>query len=325
MKLHSARIAVAVASIAMAVAPSAQAQTASYPTKPITLIVPFPPGGGTDIVGRTIAQKLSEYTGQSIIVENRPGANGAIGLDHVARSAADGYTLAIASATTLMVNPAVRKNLPYDPIKSFVAVANLGVASNLVVVNSKLPVQDIKDLVAYAKKSENPVAYASFGSGSTGQFCIEMIRAATGAPLNHIPYSGSAPAINDMLAGHVMLGSVDLTAGLPHIHAGKLRAIAACTQPTAALPDVKGFKEQGVPYEFTWAWVLVAPTGTPQVAVDTLSGGVKKALGDPAILARWKDFGIEQSDIEPAELTALIQRQITELAEFAISAKIQVD
>jgi Uncharacterized protein conserved in bacteria len=260
---------------AACVAPGA---SAAYPDKPIRLIVPFAAGGTVNLIGRVLAQRLSETLGQQVIVENKPGAGGTLGADVVAKSLADGYTLLLASSSHQSIHPLIYKKLPYDANKDFVQVALFAAVPNVLVVSNKVPAKTVKEFIAYSKAGGKTLFMGSAGNGSVNQMVGELFQHKTGTSFEHVPFKGAGPATVDLLSGQIDLMFVNLPNVLPHIQSGKMRALAvASARRTASLPDVPTMAEAGVP-DFvvdSWSGVL-APAGTPKAVIDKLSLQINK-------------------------------------------------
>lgn len=260
---------------AACVAPGA---SAAYPDKPIRLIVPFAAGGTVNLIGRVLAQRLSETLGQQVIVENKPGAGGTLGADVVAKSLADGYTLLLASSSHQSIHPLIYKKLPYDANKDFVQVALFAAVPNVLVVSNKVPAKTVKEFIAYSKARGKTLFMGSAGNGSVNQMVGELFQHKTGTSFEHVPFKGAGPATVDLLSGQIDLMFVNLPNVLPHIQSGKMRALAvASARRAASLPDVPTMAEAGVP-DFvvdSWSGVL-APAGTPKAVIDKLSLQINK-------------------------------------------------
>jgi len=262
-------------------APATVSAQSAWPAKPLRWIIPWPPGGGADVIGRLTAQRLSDQIGQPVVVENRAGASGQIGTEFAARAAPDGYTLFQGNTTTLSINPGMFNKLPYDPIRDFAPVSLINLAPMIVVVHPSLPVKTIGELVALAKRRPGQLNYASAGPGSSAHLTAEMFRAQTGTDLVHIPYKGAAPAMTDLLSGQVPVMFSDILTPLPHIRAGRLRAITVLgRQRIPQLPDVQTVTEQKGPGDLevgSWTGLLV-PAGTPREIVTRLNGEIAKIV-----------------------------------------------
>jgi len=277
-------------------------------------VVPYAAGGPVDLSARLIAPKLQQALGQPVIVENKVGAGGNIGADAVAKSAPDGYSLVIGAIATHAINPALYKNLPYDPVRDFRHIALLVQVPNVLVVNNDLPARSVADLVALAKRQPGKLDFASGSTGSTGHLAGELFKQLTGTYMVHIPYKGSAPAVSDMLAGRVALMFDNLASALPNIQAGKVRALAVTTlRRSSFLPELPTLDESGLKgFDMTTWWGLMAPAKTPQPVVERLAGECAKAL--PELSDRWRAFGVDAgSELPaartPADFTAFVERE----------------
>jgi tripartite-type tricarboxylate transporter receptor subunit TctC len=303
---HVRKLIVAACSALFACAASAQ----TFPTKPLTIVVPFAAGSGTDTVSRIVGQHLSTALGQSVVVENKPGANGSLAATYVARAPADGHTLLMATNSTHSANPALMKNLPYDPVKDFAAVSRAGSYIFMLVLNPDVPAKSLQELIAYAKANPGKLTYAS--GNTTGIVAGETFKHWAGVDILHVPYKSTPPAINDILGGRVSMMFVDLTPGLPHVKAGTLRALAVTTRErTALLPDLPSLHEAGITnYDITsWAG-LFAPAGTPKEVVGRLNQEVRKIIGTPEVKARMADAGFDAFSSTPEELDRFVQEQL---------------
>ncbi|MEP9347958.1 tripartite tricarboxylate transporter substrate binding protein [Xanthobacter sp. KR7-225] len=282
-----------------------------YPSRPITLMVGFAPGGGTDIIARLIAPKLSEVLGQPVVVENRSGASGTIAAAAVSRAAPDGYTMLMGHVSSNAMVPAVMR-VPYDPLRSFTPVAVVGTVPQVVVVPAASPVKTLQELIAFSKKSAQKPNYASSGVGTQQHLAAELFKQATGADLVHVPYKGSGQAINDLVAGVVDLNFDTVPTVLPHIRAGTLRPLAVTTKTRVpTLPDVPTVAESGVPGFDVDTWYMVmGPAHLPQPIVDLWSNAVKQALTDPAARQRLTDLGTVIVGGTPAEAAAVLDADV---------------
>ncbi|BDB23840.1 hypothetical protein Tamer19_27870 [Cupriavidus sp. TA19] len=308
--VNKAGAAACVAAIGLAYAGFAQAQ--SYPTKPIRLIVPFAAGGTTDIVARSVSDALGRELGQPVVVENRGGGGGAIGADALAKSAPDGYTLGIATVSTMATNPATNPKNPYDPLKDFAPITNLVNVPNVLTVNPKVPAKTLKEFVALLKANPGKYSYASAGKGSISHLDGELFKDITKTDMVHIPYRGSGPALNDTLAGQVNAQFDNLPSSMPHIQAGKLRALAvAAPKRVEGLPDVPTFAEAGMKDMNNMAWYgLVAPAGTPAAILTRVHAAAVKALQDPNVKRRLAESGAYTDGNTSAQYTAQIKREL---------------
>jgi tripartite-type tricarboxylate transporter receptor subunit TctC len=305
---------------------SAAAQT--YPTKPIKLIVPFPAGGSVDVTSRALAQKLSESLGQQVIVENRAGAGGNIGMDAVAKSAPDGYTIGMGALSTHAVNPALYPKMPFDAVKDFAPISLVVVTPNVLVVNpAALPANDVAGIIDFAKKNSGKVNCASGSNGSAGHLGCELFRLATGASITHVPYKGGGPAMTDLLGGQVQMMFDNMASALPQIKAGKLKAFAVTTPTRSALaPDLPTMAQAGVKDfdVFTW-WGLFAPAGTVPEIVSRLNAEVAKALASPDLKEKWLASGAEPSPTSPEAFSAFIAKEIPKYAKIVKESGAKVD
>ena len=307
-------------------ASSAFAQT--YPAKPIRLIVPYPPGGGTDFFARLVGAKMSEHIGQPIVVENRPGAATIIGAEAAAKAPADGYTLLLADSTTLAVNPSLYRKLPYDPQKDFAPISLTARFAMLLVVNPTLDKsKTVRELVDEAKAAPGKINFASVGAGTTHHLAMELFMQRTGIKLNHIPYKGAAPAVQDLVGGQVPVMFLDLAAGGPQIRAGKIRALAvASPKRITPLPDVPTVAESGVPGFEAWAWQgLVAPAGTPREALEKVRAQYSKAVADAGVRQKLTEAGVEPLTSSPEELAGYIKSETAKWASVIKDGNIKVE
>jgi tripartite-type tricarboxylate transporter receptor subunit TctC len=304
--------------VAMGLALAVSAQAEEYPSKPVRIVVSFAAGGPTDQVARIMSAKLTELLGQTFLVENKTGAGGNIGADVVAKAPPDGYTLLMATVSTHAINPGLYKNMPYDPVKDFAPVMQVGVTPCVLAVNSALPVTDVNGLIALVKANPGKYSYGSSGMGSILHLCGEQFKtAAGGLEMVHVPYRGSAPMIADLVGGQIAIAFDALPTVLPQVQGGRIRAIGGAMATRArAMPDLPTLQEQGVAgYEcYTWNAIL-APAKTPAPIVSVLAEAMRKALGDPVVLKRLQDAGVDPTpDSTPEKLGEFIK---TELAKWA--------
>lgn len=318
--IHTASLAQATrrAVLALAAAPlllgSAFAQQAAWPDKMIKLVVPFPAGGPTDTASRIVGQKLGERLKQAVVVDNRAGASGSIAAAQVMKSAADGYTLMML-ATPTMLAPHLYKKAGYDTVKDFTPVATVYDLPIVVVVNPRMlpDVVDLKTLIAHAKAEKSPLNYTSSGAGSFGHLSMEMLKQMAGFDMQHVPYKGGVPAITDTIGGQVPVMYADLVAALPHIQAGKLRAIAVGSpQRVTMLPDVKTIAEQGIKGYDAVSWGgLLAPPGTPKAVVERIANEVKQILAEKEIQEKLLNVGAIAHFQGPAQMGQRVQQDYT--------------
>jgi tripartite-type tricarboxylate transporter receptor subunit TctC len=305
---------------------SIHAYAQSYPVKPVRIVVPFPPGGTSDILARTLGQKLAEEWGQQVVVDNRPGAGAKIGAENVARSAAEGYSLLILS-TAHTINPSLYKKLAYDPVKDFAPVTMLVATSQVLVVHKSVPVSTLKEFIAFAKKHPGELLYSSAGSGSQPDLSAELFKTMTGINYVHVPYKGAPPAMVDLLAGHVALTFATAPSAVPYVKSGQLRALGVSTaKRIAALPDVPTIAEAGVPgYEATGWNGLVAPAGTPAPIIEKLNGAFVKVLRTPAVASYLSGQGADPDPGTAAEFAAYIKAEIAKWAKVVQDSGARVD
>lgn len=316
------------ASVAALTSAFAGPAAAAYPEQPIRLIVPFAPGGTTDIVGRLVAEKLGTELGQPIVVENRAGAGGSIGTGALAQAKPDGYTLGVATVSTHGINPVVYKSLPYDAKKDFTAVSNLAAVPNVVVVNpKKVSAKDMKTFVEQAKAEPGKFAYASAGNGSVSHMMGELFKAASGTDLLHVPYRGVGPALTDTLAGQVDVLFDNLPSSIPHIKDGTLVALAvASPERSAAVPDVPTFAEVGLKEVNDPSWFgLIAPAGLPADVLETLNKAVVKVLAGEEIKDRLAQLGASPIGDTPEHFQQTILDTLERNARIAKEANIELN
>jgi tripartite-type tricarboxylate transporter receptor subunit TctC len=304
---------------------SSLAAAAAYPERPVTLVVPFPPGGATDVIARIVAKDLGQRLGQAVVVDNKAGAGTVIGAGFVAQSPADGYTLLISSNTTFTVNPALRPKLPYDPQKSFEGVGILGTSPLVLLANPAVPARTVKDVVAMAKAKPGKLSYGSFGAGTTSHIAGEMFKLAAGIDLLHVAYKGSAPAMTDLIGGQVQFTFDTNVAALPMLQAGKVKAIAVTSaKRSPSMPDVPTIAESGYPGFEMVPWVtIVAPRGLPQPVQKALGKALADTMADAAVRGSLQKAGL---DVAPEAGSAYDQRVAQELPllrAYVYKAKIQ--
>ena len=289
----------------------------AWPAKPIRLMVPFPPGGSTDIVARIVAQKLSERLGQPIVIENRGGAGGTIGTALIAKSAPDGYNLAVASTSTHVVAPGVYAKLDYDPVKDFAPVGLMAVSPYLLVVNPSVPAKTLQELVVLAKKQPGKLNYASAGVGSTTHLAMEMLKSASGTYMLHIPYNGNGPAGTAVIGGQVEVLFGSLPALLPHAKSGRARALAVGTpKRSPSLPDIPTVAESGYAGFDASLWLaIVAPAGTPQAIIDRLNKELVALVAAADTREALDKAGAEPLTGTPADLAAMIRDGVPKYAK----------
>jgi len=303
----------------------AQAQQ-DYPAKPIRIVVPSSPGGGTDILARQIAQKLTERWGQQVVVENRPGAGQMIGIELVARAAPDGYTLAL-TASPLALNTVLYKKVPYDPIRDFAPISQIAALPNMVVTHPALPVRTMRELIALAKARPGQLVYASSGIGTGPHLAMELLLSITGAKMEHVPYKGTNPGMIDTMAGQVQVLMSTLLPPLPHIRSGRLRPLAITgAKRVVSLPDVPTVAESGVPgYEVMQWYGFVAPAHTPREVIVKLHAEISNILKSAEVRDKLAADGAEAVGSTPEQFAAFIQSEIDKWTKVVKTAGIRVE
>jgi tripartite-type tricarboxylate transporter receptor subunit TctC len=298
----------------------------TYPSRHINLIIPFAAGGSNDIVGRAIGKKLSEAWGQAVVVENRPGAGGIIGSTVVAAAPPDGYTLLLVSST-FTINPAIRKKMPFDTLKDFTPVAFIARSPLLVTASNKLPVNSVKDLLDLAKREPGKIAYASSGPGSINQISAELIALSAGIKLTHVPYRGGAPALNDLLGGHVDIYVSSLPQVLQMARAGQVKALAVTSlKRTPILPNVPTLDESGIPgFDSSSWWGIVGPAGMPPQIVNALNAEVGKMLTAPELVKFLETEGAEAQTMTPQQFGDLMRTETQRWIKVGREANISID
>jgi tripartite-type tricarboxylate transporter receptor subunit TctC len=297
-----------------------------YPSKPIRIVVPYPPGGFNDTLGRVLAEKFQKAWGQTVLVDNKPGANTVIGTDAVAKAAPDGYTLLVV-AFPFAVTPSLIRNLPYDTLRDFAPVALCAQSPNILVANPGLPVKSVAELIALAKAKPDGLSYASTGNGSSNHISMELFKTLAGVKLVHVPYKGSAPAVVDLLSGQVQVMFDNAPNVMPQVRAAKLRALAQTGATRSAVaPDVPTVAESGVPgYELTVWFGLVAPSGTPREIVNKLNAEVLKILAMPDVRERFLALGVEPLGSTPEEFGTHIRAQMDKWAKVVKDAGVKAE
>ena len=310
---------------AAAILHCACAAAQAWPAKPVRVVVPFPPGGSTDIVARIVAQKLGERLGQSMVIENRGGAGGTLGAAQVAKAAPDGYTLLVASTSTHVVAPGVYPKLEYDPVKDFAPVSLIAVSPYLLVVNPSLPAKSVKELVELARKQPGKLNYASAGVGSTTHLAMEMLKAASNTYMLHIPYNGNGPAGTAVIGGQVEILFGSLPALLPHARGGRVRALAVGTLVRApSMPEVPTVAESGYPGFDASLWLaLMAPAGTPQPVIDRLHKEIVTVVQAADTRELLSKAGAEPLTSTPAELATMVREGVGKYAKIVKMAGVK--
>jgi len=302
----------------------AQAQPV-YPTKPVRMIVPFPPGGGNDLLARLIGQKLSEMWGQSVIVDNKPGGNTIVGTEALARATPDGYTLMLTSSSHVIIPSFL--NLPFDAIKSFSPVTTVSLSELVLAVNPEVPASNLQQLIALAKAKPDQLNFASGGSGNPNHLAGEMFKTMTGTKMVHVPYKGGGPALNDLVGGQVQMFFVASAVVLPYIKSGRLKALAISgDHRLAALPDVPTFSEAGLAnFEVGQWYAILAPAGTPKPIVDKVAADVAKVLALPDVKEKLAAQGMEPFVTTPSQLGELMEKDLARYAKLIKAADIKME
>ena len=327
--MNSSRRSLLLAGVSSALAGVAPfAHAAGYPDRPVRLVVPFPAGGATDLMARSLGQKLSERLGQQVVIDNRAGAGGGIGAEAVATAAPDGYTLLFATMGSLTINPSLYKNLRYDPLKSFEPISLTHNTSNLLVVNSTVPARTVAELVELARKNPGQLSFASAGNGTTSHLCGELFKSLAKVELVHVPYKGSAPAMVDFLGGRTSMMFDTASNFVDYVKSGKLRALGLTGRKRSpAMPTVPCISEtRGMEdYEMSlWLGVL-APAGTPKDITSRLHREIAGAMATPELVRQMADAGIEVRLSSPQEFSALIRSDLTKWASVVKRADVKLD
>jgi tripartite-type tricarboxylate transporter receptor subunit TctC len=284
----------------------------SYPERPITLVVPFAPGGSASIAARSVADKMSETLGQQIVIDNRGGAGGTIATRAVAKSAPDGYTILVTTSATVGTSPSLLENLGYDPRKDFAPIGLIAATPNLIAVHPSFPAHSLAELIKIGREAATPIPYGSPGTGTLNHLTVELLAYRTGMKLAHVPYKGAGPALNDLLGGHIQVLISAIPNAHSHVVAGTIRALAVTgAKRSPLLPAVPTFAESGLPgYEVPLRWGLAAPAGTPHAIIEKLNGALNAALATDEVRARLAIEGAEPEPITPEDYAALIDREV---------------
>jgi tripartite-type tricarboxylate transporter receptor subunit TctC len=325
LSLH--RLAAPVALALLGLAATASAQGPAYPTRAVTLVVPFPPGGGTDTGARIVAQRLGQKWGQQVVVENKGGAAGQIGADQVAKAKADGYTILMGNIGTQAINPSLYAKLPYDPDKAFAPISLVAELPLAMMVNPAVPAKTAAEFIALAKTQPGRMSYSSSGAGGAPHLAAEMFKEATGTFIVHVPYRGGGPAVSDLLAGHVQLSFMTVLEASGHIKAGKLRALAVTSDKrVSALPDVPTLGEGTLPGFNSISWIgLLAPAGTPKDIVEKIAVDLREVLAADDVKNRLVELGAVPRATTPAQFAQLIDSDRKRYAQVIRERKITLD
>ena len=313
--------------LATAALACAQGALAAFPDKPVTLVVPYPPGGATDTVARIMAKGMAPHLKQPVIVENKAGAGTVIGAGAVAQSAADGYTLLISSNTTFTINPGLKSRLPYDPLKSFEAIGILGTSPLVLLAHPSVQANTVAELVALARSQPGKMSYGSFGNGTTSHFAGEMFKVQTGTQITHVPYKGSAPAMQDLIGGQVQLTFDTNVAAIPMLQAGRVKAIAVTSlKPSPSLPKVPSIAESGYPGFEMVPWItIVAPRGLPPAVQAALNKAFVSALADPATQGDLTKAGVDVAYEPPTAYDTRVTRELPLIRAYVHKAGLTPD
>lgn len=313
--------------ILAALAPLGSTFAQAYPERPVTVIVPFPPGGATDSIGRLFASKLGDKLNQSVIVENKPGAGTLVGAGYVAKAAADGYTLLVTSGTTFTLNPAIQSRLPYDPVKSFEPIGMLAKAGLVVLAGRATPAENIRDLVSSAKAAPEKYAYGSSGNGTTAHFSAELIWEKANVKMLHVPYKGSGPSMVDLIGGQIPYAVDTISAAIPQLKSGKIKALAVTTHKRSAmLPDVPTLAEAGYPGAEMEAWMAVfAPRGLPADVKGKLEKAMAELMADADTSQKLTNTGFEPAYAPATQVSNLIHDELPKMRSIAKRANISAE
>ena len=300
---------------------------ADYPTRPIRMIVPFPPGGGNDLLARSISQPLSQLIGQQVVVDNRGGAGGQIGAELAAAAAPDGYTIFLGSIGNLTFLPVLQQKLPYEPVRDFAPVALLATSPFILVVNPAVPAKSVKELIALAKAKPGQLNYGSSGSGSSLHMTGELFKFATGTDITHVPYKGTAPALIDLLSGEVQMLFSTMPSVVPHVKSGKLRGLGVSSvKRTEVVPDVPTIAEAGVPGFEVLNWQgIVVPKKTPDAIIQKLNRALLEALKSPETIKALANQGLDAAGGTPGEFGVLIKSEIEKYGKVAKAANLRLE
>ncbi|MBN9410559.1 MAG: tripartite tricarboxylate transporter substrate binding protein [Burkholderiales bacterium] len=310
---------------AMAAAFAVPAMAQAWPDRPVKLVSPWPPGGSNDTFSRLLATRLTTTLGQPVVVENRPGATGTLGVGQVARAPADGYLLVMGSSPTHATATSIYPQLNYNPVKDFAPITLVGSSANALVVHPSVPARTVAELIALAKAKPGTLTYASTGNGSSQHLSAELFKAMAGVDMLHVPYKGAAPAISDIVAGHINLGFHNMVDVLPHVKAGTLRALAVTSSTRARpLPDVPTIAESGVPGYMAEVWFGVfAPAHTPRPIVERLNREIVAALADPEIRSKFDAAGMSVVGNSPDEFARYVQEEVTKWSDIVRRADVK--
>lgn len=313
---------------AAAVATNAQAED-KYPSRPIKFVVSSAAGGGSDAIARMLADKIAPILNGTVIVENRPGAGGTIAMGATARSAPDGYTIVLGGVSTNVLIPLSNPKLTYDPIKDLTPIAQIGLASILLVAKTEFPAKDLKELVAFARAQPNAVQYASFGIGSSGHYCGEMLNIVSKLSIGHVAYTSAPQILTDMMGGHIQVGFVDSASGAPAIKSGKVKALAACPSRSPNFPEVRSFEEDGMTVSSTasnaFRWAFYGPAKMPSAITSKLTSALRTVVEMPDVQARLRELSVNPVFASGEELSKLAPAEMSAWKTIADTAKIKIE
>ena len=317
----------AIIALAFCLAPGTGTAAENYPSRPIRLIVPFPPGGGTDIMGRTLALKLGGAVGVQVVVDNRGGAGGIIGTEMTVRANPDGYTLMIGSVSTICINPSLHKKLPFDTVRDLAPISLMASTPSVLVVTASLPVNSVKELIALAKAKPGQLAFSSAGSGSSHHLGGERFKVSAGIDIVHVPYKGTAPAVTDLVSGQVAMMIANIPSVLPMIKANRLKPLAVTSlQRSPLMPELPTVSESGVPgFEVIVWYGVFAPAATPRQVIGRLNGEIRKIVAMPDVKERLSGEGAEAIGSTPEELAKRIKDDIAKWADVVRSSGATAD
>jgi tripartite-type tricarboxylate transporter receptor subunit TctC len=298
----------------------------TYPTKPVRIIVPYPPGGSSTIIARVLGDKLTQAWGQQILVDSRPGASGMIGAELVAKSAPDGYTLLSGYTSEVAINVSLFKKMAYDPLKDFVPVALTGIVPMILLVHPSVPVKSVKDLMVLAQRRPGEMTYGSAGPGSPAHLAHELLNRSSKVSMVHVPYKGAAPALVDLLGGHVFTYFSGMPPAMPHVRAGKLRGLAVSTaQRSAAAPEIPAIAESVAGFDVPTWFSLLAPAGTPRDIVQKINAETVKSLNDSAVKPKLAALGAETSTMNADEFAAFLKQEVEKYARIVKESGARVE
>ena len=313
--------------VAVMLATCAPAVAQTYPTRPITLVVPFAPGGSASTAARSVADKMSETLGQQIVIDNRGGAGGTVATRAVARNAPDGTTIIVVTSATVGTSPSLFRNLGYDPRKDFDPIGLIAATPNLIAVHPSFPARSLAELIKVGKETKTPISYGSPGTGTLNHLTVELLAYRTGMKVSHVPYKGAGPALNDLLGGHIGVLISAIPNAHSHIVAGTIHGLAvAGTKRSALIPTLPTFAEAGFPgYDVPLRWGLAAPAGTPRAIIAKLNGALNAALMTDEVRARLAVEGAEPQPTTPEEYAAIIDREVTMWSDLVTAVGIKTE